>query len=158
MTLNQLQATTEQIGEQDSGAAELTGGTVRAPISAARARRLACDARVLPAVLGGASVVLDLGANRRTASRAQRIALALRDRGCTAPFCDKPATWCEAHHLTPWQVSRRTDLNNLALVCDAHHDLLHHDGWKITLQNGKAIWHPPPRPEPPPTEPPAEPP
>ena len=128
------------------------------PISAARARRLACDARVLPAVLGGASVVLDLGANRRTASRAQRIALALRDQRCTAPFCDKPATWTEAHHLVPWQVSPRTDLDNLVLVCDAHHDLLHHDGWTITLKNGTAIWHPPPRPEPPPAEPPQSPP
>ena len=179
MTLEQLQTSTTELqdeapsardsgpgqsGPAEAGAAELTGGAVRVPMSAARARRLACDARVLPAVLGGASVILDLGANRRTATRAQRIALALRDGGCTAPFCDKPATWCEAHHLIPWQVSPRTDLENLALVCGAHHDLLHHDGWTITLQKGKAIWHPPPRPEPMPTEPmpagptPAEPP
>ena len=159
MTLEQLQTSAAELEYGETGAAELTGGTVQGPLSAARARRLACDARVLPAVLGGASVVLDLGANRRTASRAQRMALALRDRGCTAPFCDKPATWCEAHHLIPWLVSRRTDLDNLVLVCDAHHDLLHHDGWTITLQNGRAIWHPPPRPEPLPAEPPpAEPP
>ena len=167
MTLDQLEASLDTddapgafaengaaaIDAPEVGAAELTGGTVQGPISAARARRLACDARVLPAVLGGASVVLDLGSNRRTASRAQRIALALRDGGCTAPFCDRPAPWCEAHHLVPWLVSRCTDLDNLVLVCDAHHDLLHHDGWTITLENGQAIWHPPPRTEPPPTEP-----
>ena len=83
----------------DGGAAEIVGGTIREPISAERARRLACDARILPSVMNGASLILDHGAARRTASPAQRIALALRDKGCTAPFCDRPAAWCEA---TTW--------------------------------------------------------
>jgi hypothetical protein len=43
----------------------------------------------------------------------------------------------------------RTDLNNLTLVCDAHHDIAHHDGWTITLDpDGRAEWHPPPTPPP----------
>ena len=156
MTLDQLQPPTDEgepeDGSVETGSAEIVGGTIREPISASRARRLACDARILPSVMNGTSTILDHGANRRTASKAQRIALALRDKGCTAPFCDRPAAWCEAHHLIPWSISLRTDLDNLALVCDAHHDLLHHDGWTITLEHGKAIWHPPP--QPPPEEPP----
>ena len=150
MTLDQLTEAldhTDQAGRAESeagsvdseaGAAEIVGGTIREPMSAQRARRLACDARILPSVMTGASVILDHGAARRTASVAQRIALALRDKGCTAPFCDRPAAWCEAHHLFPWRVSQKTDLDNLALVCDAHHDLLHHDGWTITLENGRS--------------------
>ena len=163
MTLDQLTDSLEQAAaanpEADpaAGAAEIVGGTIREPLSAERARRLACDARILPSVMNGASLILDHGSSRRTASPAQRIALALRDKGCTAPFCDRPAAWCEAHHLVPWRVSQNTDLDNLALVCDAHHDLLHHDGWTITLENGRAVWHPPPQPAPPP-EPPDEPP
>ncbi|GAA1764966.1 HNH endonuclease signature motif containing protein [Nocardioides hankookensis] len=59
-------------------------------ISPGTARRLACTARILPAVLGGRSEVLDLGRSRRFHTKAQRIALALRDKGCTAPGCDWP--------------------------------------------------------------------
>ena len=144
MTLDQLTPPDHGQPEAEAGCAEIVGGTIREPISPGRARRLACDARILPAVLGGTSTVIDLGSSRRTASPAQRIALALRDKGCTAPYCDRPPSWCEAHHLIPWPISKNTDLNNLALVCDAHHDLLHHDRWTITLDNGRAIWHPPP--------------
>ena len=154
MTLDQLRAGDDATGP--AGCAQITGGAVREPISAGAARRIACGAGIIPAVLGGRSQILDYGHTRRTASPGQRKALALRDGGCTARGCDRPPSWCEAHHLIPWSILPRTDLNNLALVCDAHHDLLHHDGWSIALsEDGKAIWTPPP--QPPPEEPPPEP-
>ena len=81
------------------GGAQIAGATVREPLSAGAARRIACDAGLIPAVLGGPSEVLDWGRARRTATAAQRRALALRDRGCTFPGCDRPPDWCEAHHL-----------------------------------------------------------
>jgi 5-methylcytosine-specific restriction protein A len=66
---------------------------------AAHLRRPLCDACVTPAVLGGDGVPLDLGRTRRTASPAQRAALAARDRGCAHPACDKTPAWCAAHHV-----------------------------------------------------------
>ena len=80
-------------------AAGLTTGT---PITAGEARRLACTAGILPAVLGGDSQPLDLGRMRRLFSPAQRKALAIRDQTCRAEGCDVPAAWTEAHHLKPW--------------------------------------------------------
>ena len=46
-------------------------------ISAGQARRLACEAGIIPAVLGGKSQVLDLGRTRRFHTGAQRIAKTL---------------------------------------------------------------------------------
>jgi hypothetical protein len=90
------------------GAAALADGT---PISPGQARRLACGAGIIPAVLGGTSAVLDLGREARLFSKAQRIAMGLRDRGCRAETCDRPPAWCEAHHdNTPWAKGGKTNL------------------------------------------------
>ena len=75
-----------------------TGGR----LSPGEARRLACRAGIIPAVLDGASQVLDLGRKRRFHTEPQRIALAHRDRGCTADGCDAPPGLCHAHHDQPW--------------------------------------------------------
>ncbi len=142
MTLDQLQGDIE-------GCAQIAGATVREPLSAAAARRIACDAAIIPAVLGGASQVLDWGRAARTATPAQRRALALRDQGCTHPGCDRPPEWCQAHHLIDWDHGGPTDLNGLALVCDQHHDIAHHDGWTLTLNDdNQIVWTPPPTPPP----------
>ncbi len=109
------------------GVAELsTGGRV----SVSEVRRLACTAGVLPAVLGGAGEVLDLGRARRLFSPAQRKAMAVRDRRCRAEGCDIPAAWCEAHHAAdPWSKGGRTDLADGALLCSFHHHRAHDPRW-----------------------------
>ena len=96
------------------------------PISAGQARRLACTAKLVPLVLGGASEVLDLGRGRRLFSPAQRKALAIRDTSCRADGCDIPAAWCEAHHAgAPWVDGGRTDLADGVLLCSFHHHRAH---------------------------------
>jgi len=105
-----------------------------APISAAEARRLACDAQILPAVLNGNSLPLDLGRARRLFTGPLRRALILRDHGCAFPSCDRPARWSEGHHLTPWADGGTTALSNACLVCRRHHRLLHNNsGWQARL-------------------------
>jgi hypothetical protein len=95
-------------------------------ITAAEARRLACTAGLLPAVLGSDSEVLDLGRTSRLFSPAQRRAMALRDKTCRAEGCDTPAAWCEAHHANePWSNGGRTDLEDGALLCSWHHHRAH---------------------------------
>lgn len=94
-------------------------------ITAHEARRLACNARIVPAVLGGRSEVLDLGRARRLFSAAQRKALLVRDRTCRAEHCDIPGTWAEAHHWVPWQAGGETDMGNAVLLCSHHHHRAH---------------------------------
>ena len=103
-------------------------------VDASTLRRLACDAEILPAVLAGPSEVLDLGRSRRLFSLPQRRALALRDRGCIHPGCDRVPAECEAHHHHPgWAGGACTDLACGALLCDRHHDQHHRQGWQVRL-------------------------
>jgi hypothetical protein len=121
MTLDQLRrelATAGVIGVS-------TGSTTEDRISAGELRRLACNAEIIPAVLGGRSEVLDLGRTSRLFSRAQRKALRIRDRRCRARGCTISATWCEAHHLKPWALGGATDLDDGVLLCSFHHHRAH---------------------------------
>ena len=88
-------------------------------------RRLACDAQVIPAVLGSHGEVLEQGRAERLFNRAQLRHLWLRDRHCTFPGCTKPATWCDAHHLMHWADGGPTDTDHGALLCRAHHTVVH---------------------------------
>ncbi|MGZ4742341.1 MAG: DUF222 domain-containing protein [Oryzihumus sp.] len=96
-------------------------------------RRLACEADILPMVLGSAGEPLDLGRTTRLATPAQRLALWHRDGGCTYPGCSIPPTWCEAHHVTHWCDGGPTDQTNLALLCGRHHTLVHERGLTATV-------------------------
>ncbi len=79
-----------------------------------------------------------------------------RDLHCVFPGCDRPATWCDVHHLIPWSQGGATDLDNLVLLCRHHHTLVHEGGWRIegnprNLQyyrpdGSQLITEPPPRP------------
>lgn len=121
------------------GAAGMIGDD---PISASRARRIACDANVIPAVLNGQSEVLDHGQKRRLVSISQRRALTLRDKGCIK--CGRPPQWCQAHHIQHWIDGGPTDLDNLCLLCSECHRLIHHSDWTITKHpHGKAECVPP---------------
>jgi hypothetical protein len=94
--------------------------------------RLQAAARRLPPVLGGAPTQpLDVGRTTRVVQPAQRTALAVRDGGCVFPGCDRPLAWCEAHHLVHWLDGGPTDLDNLALLCRAHHRAVHEGGWRL---------------------------
>ena len=106
-----------------------TGGR----ISAGEARRLACRAGIIPAVLDGPSIVLDLGRRRRLHTEAQRIALGLRDGGCTAVGCDTPPGLCHAHHDIPWSHGGATSIQNGRLLCPRHHRRIHDPGYQHTL-------------------------
>ncbi|MFJ2755333.1 DUF222 domain-containing protein [Nocardioides sp. NPDC087217] len=99
-----------------------TNGTT---ISAAEARRMACNATIIPWVLGGDSEVLDAGRGSRFFQPIQRKALRLQQKCCQAEGCDMPPEWCDAHHLDPWAAGGKTDLKDGALLCPHHHRLAH---------------------------------
>lgn len=90
-------------------------------ISAAETRRLACGAGVMPAVLGGRSVPIDLGRQERCFTANQKTALATRYTECAADGCDRPFAWTEIHHIRAWARGGSTDLNNAVPLCGTHH-------------------------------------
>ncbi|MEU4451880.1 DUF222 domain-containing protein [Nocardioides sp. NPDC023903] len=100
-----------------------------ATISAAEARRMACNATIIPWVLGGDSEVLDAGRGSRFFQPIQRRALRLQQKCCQAEGCDMPPEWCDAHHLEPWAAGGKTNLKDGALLCPHHHRLAHNPAY-----------------------------
>jgi hypothetical protein len=113
------------------------------PISAESARRLACDARVIPVVLGANGEPLDVGRASYPVTTAIWRALVARDGGCAFAGCDRPPEWTEAHHRIHWEDGGETSVANCCLLCDHHHRAVHHHGWAVELVDG-VIWTIPP--------------
>ena len=88
-------------------------------------RRLACDAAIIPTVLGSAGEVLDLGRQVRLFTGSQIRRLWLRDGCCSFLGCDMPPQWADAHHLVHWADGGRTGVDNGALLCERHHTIVH---------------------------------
>ena len=100
-------------------------------IGTAAVHRMCCDATVMRLVLDADNQPLTMGRAVRTATGAQRRLLAERDRGCSFPGCDRPPGWCQAHHIITWDHGGTTDIDNLTLVCDHHHHLVHDKHWAV---------------------------
>ena len=103
------------------------------PVSPAEARRMACDAGVIPVVLGGAGQVLDLGRERRLFTGPLRRAVVLRDRVCAFPGCDQPPRRCACHHVHHWIDGGKTSLDNAVLLCGHHHRVIHQGEWQVQI-------------------------
>ena len=113
-------------------------------VPAAFAAQRACDAGSVECVVDSDGNPLDLGREARLFSPRQRVALAIRDGGCGWPGCDKPASYCEAHHIDKYSEGGRTDLDRGILLCRFHHMNLHHHGWWISRDGtGPFVRHPP---------------
>jgi len=130
----------------DGGAAGLAHdlGAGGGPVHASVLGRLLCDASLTALLTDTHGAPLRLGRDTRLASRAQRRALAARDRGCIVPGCAAPPAWCEAHHLCWWRHDGRTDIDNLVLLCQTHHTLVHTGTWRIAMIDGLPWLVPPP--------------
>jgi len=107
------------------------------------ALRLAGQADLALVFTGTNGQPLDLYRAKRLATPSQTLALIARDGGCTFPGCTMPPEWTEKHHIKPWVEGGLTNLENLALVCDYHHDYHLKYGWSITVQGGQPHWRPP---------------
>ncbi|HHU10782.1 MAG TPA: DUF222 domain-containing protein [Intrasporangiaceae bacterium] len=114
----------------DVGATSTDTGHV---LSTGAARRLACEAGILPLVLGGRSVPLDLGRQERFFSEPQRVALAAQYDECAAEGCDRPFAWSELHHEDPWSRQGRTDLDKAVPLCGFHHHRVHDTGYAHSI-------------------------
>lgn len=104
-----------------------------------------CDAGAVRVTVDGSGKPLDVGREQRLFTPRQRVALAVRDGGCMWRGCDRPASYCEAHHIDEWAADRgRTDVDRGILLCRYHHMTLHNGGWRITRQaDDDFLLHPP---------------
>ncbi len=104
----------------------------------------ACDTGTRDATVDARGNPLDLGREARLYSTRQRVTLAIRDGGCRWKGCDRPASYCEAHHIDPYAQGGGTDIDRGILLCRFHHMELHHGGWRITRTGrGDFLLHPP---------------
>ncbi|WP_245413183.1 HNH endonuclease signature motif containing protein [Arthrobacter celericrescens] len=118
--------------------------TFTGPVPAATLRTLACDADIIPAVLGGQGQILDIGRANRLFPPHLRKAITTRDQGCAFPGCTIPAPWCETHHITYWTHGGPTTIDNGTLLCSHHHHVIHKEQWRIRVEAGIPWFIPPP--------------
>ena len=120
------------------------------PVSVATIERTACTAGTVTLTVDGhpdnAGQPLNLGREKRLFSRHQRLALTARDGGCRWPGCERPPSWCEAHHIQHWQRDNgKTDIADGILLCRHHHLLAHNNGWEIQRDGPRYLLMPPSR-------------
>lgn len=113
-------------------------GQVLAPSAV---RKLACEAGIIPALLGTDSEPLELGRAARYFTPGQKRALWLRDGGCTYPGCTMPAHWSDAHHLDYWSLGGSTDIDRAALLCERHHTKVHQHDLTASVTDRGVTWH-----------------
>jgi hypothetical protein len=102
------------------------------PISIDTVERAICDVGMIPVLFDSDGQVVNVGRDQRLFTPRQRIGLAVRDGGCRFPGCDRPPSWCEAHHIDEWyRHGGRTDLADGVLLCRHHHLLVHNNDWRV---------------------------
>ncbi|MFJ5957703.1 DUF222 domain-containing protein [Paenarthrobacter sp. NPDC092416] len=124
----------------------LSSGTATfgGPIHPNTIRKIACDADIIPVLLGSESRILDIGRTTRIFPPHIRKAIAARDGGCAFPDCTMPVPWCEAHHITYWSHGGGTSTENGTLLCSHHHHVIHKEQWHINMKTGVPWFTPPP--------------
>jgi hypothetical protein len=121
------------------------------PISFGKLGEYLCDGGTVGVIVDETGQIIDVGREQRLFTKQQRIGLGVRDGGCRYPGCEKPPSWCEAHHIAYWaRDSGATDVANGILLCRYHHMLIHNTGWEIiqnTRQNNNRgnYWLKPPK-------------
>ncbi|MET3952052.1 DUF222 domain-containing protein [Arthrobacter sp. UYEF36] len=135
-----------RLGSGDSGQAMGQTGTLlfTGPVTASTVRKIACDADIIPVLLGSEGRILDIGRASRVFPPHIRKALTARDQGCAFPGCTIPAPWCEAHHISYWSHGGTTGTENGTLLCSHHHHLIHKEHWTIQMRTGIPWFIPPP--------------
>ena len=131
--------------DEESMRAGLGFGTcdsLEGPISMETLRRMAIDAEVLPVVMGGDSLPLDVGRAKRYATHAQRIAVGERDQGCA--MCRAPLTWCDGHHIDWWSLGGKTSADNTVMLCVGCHHRVHDCGWIVEVSAAHEVTFIPP--------------
>jgi hypothetical protein len=115
-----------------TGASPLAWTADHAHLRASSTDALLCDC-VIHRVQRAGNAILSYGRATRTVPVDLFRATAVRDGGCRFPGCDRKIAWCDAHHVHFWRHLGLTELENLVLLCNRHHHLIHRPGWHLKL-------------------------
>ena len=115
-----------------------------ASVSVATAERHACDGGYIPILFDTEGQALNVGRTQRLHTAQQRTAIAARDGGCVIGDCDRPASWCEVHHINEYSKGGQTSVDDAVLLCRHHHLMIHNNGWRITRTRTTYWLTPPP--------------
>ncbi|HWU32283.1 MAG TPA: DUF222 domain-containing protein, partial [Marmoricola sp.] len=131
----------------DAGYAQAGEATSGGSLSASVLRRMACDAEIIPVVLGAEAQVLDVGRARRLVTPQIWMALIARDKHCAFPGCNRLPLACDGHHITHWADGGETNLDNMVMLCRHHHTVVHERPWAVRIdpETRKPVWIPPPK-------------
>lgn len=129
--------------EQFQTGAGLASTSFRQKLTVDQALRIADQAAIAWIVHNSTGGILNYGTTRRVATDKQTLALIARDQGCAFPGCADPPEWTEKHHIVSWRDGGFTDLDNLCLLCDYHHDRIDTGGWQVTMRDGLPWFIPP---------------
>ena len=124
-------------GDDPSGRCEIPGV---GPVPPAVLQRIACDAQLTGLIFADGKPLYH-GSTVRTATTKQWRSLIARDGGCIG--CGAEPSRCQAHHVVPYAKSRRTDIDNLVLVCWRCHHNIHDHNWRVAHRQGKPALEPP---------------
>ncbi|TMF71414.1 MAG: hypothetical protein E6I17_01150 [Chloroflexi bacterium] len=108
------------------------------PVSSKTVERWACDSSITR-VLMQDSVPIDVGRSKRTIRGPRRRALVARDKHCQWPGCERPASWCDGHHLVYWINGGSDELENMVLLCQRHHWMVHEGNWQIIKTESEGL-------------------
>lgn len=114
-----------------------------ASVSIETAQRFACEGGIVPVLFNDRGQSLNVGQAQRYHTAKQRIAIATRDGGCVAGDCERPASWCEVHHINEFSLGGDTSVQDGVLLCRHHHLNVHNNHWRITRE-GDEYWMVPP--------------
>ena len=115
------------------------------PVSMPTIDRHLCDTGVISVGFDSDGQCVNVGREQRLFTTRQRIGLAVRDGGCRFPECDRPPSYCEAHHINPWKTQHgTTDIADGVLLCRRHHLLIHNNNWNVHRNGADYDLQPPP--------------
>ncbi|MFP7759671.1 DUF222 domain-containing protein [Marisediminicola sp. LYQ85] len=114
-------------------------------VSAPTIERAICNTGVISVGFDRDGQCVNVGRDRRLFTERQRIGLTVRDGGCRFPGCERPPSYCEAHHINPWAGAEgRTDIADGILLCRRHHLLIHDNRWQVHRDRADYFLRPPP--------------
>lgn len=139
--MTHLRVDVERCSDDPNGVAAFLDGS---PLPQSALERIACESAFVGAIYGADGAILWQGRSTRLATDDQWAALIDRDGGCV--HCGADPSKCQAHHLVPWAPPTfgETDIDELVLVCDAAHNLIHHHGHEVAVEaDGRYVIVPP---------------
>ncbi|AZS43064.1 hypothetical protein BWL13_00606 [Microbacterium oleivorans] len=122
----------------DDGPCDLSG---RSPIDPASARVLAGDTTIWERLFHDPTTGVTVSTDSYRVPSGMRRFLQARDQHCRFPGCRVAAIRCEVDHTQDHALGGRTELSNLAHLCQRHHSMKQFTAWRVRqLKGGVLEW------------------